>query len=234
MTPQREVEESAEKGQRPDQAILTNRLMRTIQSSMNSLGLDNPNKPAVVQVNQFRQKVGIMWGDPTTWPGGLGQNFAASILISMRAGKKIDGNNRVVDGTNKKKDAASMLRAGQVIHYAVEKNKTFPPYKKGEFRLYNLDLPDFSIRTGDVNNLEQMVEHGVHAGLIDKSGAWLDLTEMGITSTSSKSGKFQGLQELVDYLRQNPNDAEKVSAVILAHARNTAYKSGPQDEDDDD
>lgn len=214
MTPSREVEESAEAGRRPDQALVVNQLMRKIQAALNSLGLDNPNKPAILQVNQFRMKIGVMYGDPRTWPGGLGQNYAASILLSMRAGKAID----ITGNVGGKQDA----KVGVELHFKAEKNKTFTPFKKGSYHLYFADAPHLGFKKGDVNNFEQMVEYGVLLGLIEKSGAWFDLQNTfgpSFANPASGSGKFQGLDALVTFLKADPKKAEAVRDLVLTSVR---------------
>jgi recombination protein RecA len=242
MTPEREIEESASKGQRPDQALLTNRLMRTIQASLNSLGLENQKKPAIIQVNQFRQKVGVMYGDPTTWPGGLGQNYAASILIEMRAGKQINGKGNLVDGSDKSKDELAQMRIGRELNFTVSKNKTFPPFKKGVFHLVNQDVPHLNLRKGHINNFEQMVEYGIHIGLVHKAGAWLDMhTEFGdeFVNPDVKSGNFQGVDKLIEFLRGQPDLVKKVRERIMNEVKNAAYATkgsavAPADEEDEE
>jgi recombination protein RecA len=211
MTPSREVEKSAEDGQRPDMALIVNRFMRTLQASLNSLGLDNPNKPIVVLINQFREKVGVMYGDPRTWPGGKGQNFAASIILSFRQGKAIDGKNNVGGKDDEK--------IGAEFFFRTEKNKTFAPYKKGAFKMYNTDVPALGIRKGEINNFEQMVAYAETLGLLAKSGAWYDLQPaFGPEFANPESGKgtFNGLSAVYAFLAQHPDKAKVVRERILA------------------
>ena len=217
LTPRREVEESAEAGQRPDLALIVNRAMRVFQSALNSLGMNNPNKPAIVQVNQFREKVGVMYGDPTTWPGGRGQNFAASILIVMRGGKKVDAKG-VVGGVEKKK-------LGIELNFSVEKNKTFTPYRKGSFRLYNDDAPALGIVKGTVDNFAQMMSYATSLGVIQQSGAWYDLQPTfgaEFANPDSKKGNFQGLDSVVAYLKAHPVKQKAVEDRILASVQGMA------------
>lgn len=209
MTPGVEIEKSAEEMGVGLQARAINRLMRTAQSGFNSLGMDNPNKPAILLVNQFREKVGVMYGDPRTWPGGKGQNYAASILITMRAGKRIDAKG-VPGGKDDHK-------VGVELFYSVEKNKTYPPFKKGGFQLF-FDDTDFGYSAGEINNFEQILEVGDLYGLLGKGGAWFDLASVygpTFANPDEKSGKFQGKDKVVAFLRQNPDKADIVRKRIL-------------------
>lgn len=210
MTPGREIEQGAESGQRPDLALIWNKAMRTFQASLNSLGMDHPNKPAIYMVNQFREKVGVMYGDPRTWPGGKGQNFASSIILSLRAGKSIDGKN-VVGGKDDEK-------IGVELHGRTEKNKTFAPYKKFSFKLYNTDVPALGIKKGDVDNFDQMVSYGMHLGVIPKGGAWYDLAATfgdEFKNPLAGTGKFQGEDAVIAFLKADPAKARVVREKIL-------------------
>lgn len=206
FTPGREVEESAEVGQRPDLALLMNRFMRTLQSGLNSLGLLNDKKPSIMLINQFREKVGVMWGDPRTWPGGLGQNFAASIRLFLRAGQYI---NEKGEAVQKRPDEVY----GRVIHWHAKKNKTALPETQGTFKLFNRDIPALGIEAGSINNFEQMVEYGVFLGLINKSGSWYDLSPVLGDDAPEKS--IQGMNSVMDYLRQNPDAAQRIRHAVM-------------------
>lgn len=212
-----EIEDSSEKQKVGVHARLMNRMFRTVQSGLNSLGMDNPHKPTVIYVNQFREKIGVMYGDPTTWPGGKGQNFAYSILITMRAGKALDSKGNVRDQFKKGEE-----KFGREIHWHVKKNKTAVPDKKGTFKFFYAATPEAPYRAGEVNNFEQIVDYGVALGVIEKSGAWYDLQagfgeEYG--NPSVKTGKFQGMESLVEFLQVEPKRVKAVREKILHAAR---------------
>lgn len=230
MTPGAEIEKSSESQTVGVQARLINKMMRLIQSALNSLGMDNPNKPAILQVNQFREKVGVLYGDPTTWPGGHGQNYAASILLIMRAGKLIDAKGNV-GGTDK-------VKIGKEIRFHAKKNKTFVPEKRDTFHLYFADAPDLGIKMGDINNLDQIVDYGVKVGVIEKGGAWYDLAATfgdEFKNPASNNGKFQGSDALKTFLRLNEDKARAVRERILQEVRtNTGVIPTAGDEDEEE
>lgn len=213
-TPSQEIEKSAESTEPGIQARIMNRMFRTVQAGLNSLGMDNPNKPSLIFVNQFREKIGVMYGDPTTWPGGKGQNFAYSILIIMRAGKAIDETGNV-GGTKGAK-------VGREIHWHVRKNKTAIPEKKGSFKLFYADAPKAGHGAGSVNNSEQIVQHGMALGVIEKGGAWYDLQAAfgeDYANPKTKTGKFQGEEAVFDFLRSDPKKMKAVRERILHESR---------------
>lgn len=229
MQPAAEITKSAEDATVGMQAKIVNRAMRNIQSAFNSLGMNNPHKPAVLQVNQFREKVGVMYGDPRTWPGGRGQNYAASILITTRAGKRIDGKGKV-GGTDDTK-------VGVEMHYKTEKNKTFTPFKSGTYCLYNADAPQLGVKKGHINNFEQMVEWGDGLGLLGKGGAWYDLTKtFGETfrNPESNNGKFQGKDAVIAFLTADDTRARTVRERILQEVKSHPGSTSTAAEEEDE
>lgn len=214
LTPSREVESSAEAGQRPDLALAMNRLMRTLQSSLNSLGMDNEQKPAVILVNQHRQKIGVMYGSDVVLPGGKGQGFAASIEITVRGGKAID-----IKGAVGGKDTRKI---GTELHFKITKNKTYPPFKAGTYKLFYEDCAEFGVTAGSINNFEQLVEYGILHGVADKRGAYLDLQDTlgkAFANPNVKSGMFQGVDALIGFLMNAPKLSTIFRKAVLDKVR---------------
>jgi len=165
MSPAEEIEKSAEDTIVGLHARLTNRMMRSIQAAFNSLGSQNTRKPAVILINQLRDKVGVMFGSPTVMPGGRGQRFASSITINFSARPS----ERIFETIGKKDEKKPV---GTTIRFTVDKNKTFPPFRSGHFVLYTDDSEEYGVRKGEVDNEMQVVRYGVIYGLIEKSGSW--------------------------------------------------------------
>lgn len=113
------------------------------------------NDCTLILINQIREKIGVMFGNPETTPGGRAIKFAASVRLEVRRGEvlKKDGNDY-----------------GHVVKCKTVKNKTSPPNQVAEFRL-----------TWGVgfDNEHALIDLGLKAGVLRKSGAWLyhDVTE---------------------------------------------------------
>jgi len=180
MSPAEEIEKSSEDSMIGVHARLTNRLVRSISSGMNHLGMTNVRKPSVILINQLRDKVGVMFGSPETMPGGRGQNFAASITVKFFARPS----ERVYDEGGEKKPV------GQQIRFNVEKNKTFPPHRSGIFTLFTDGTKQYGRRKGEVDNDVQVIKYGILYGLIDKKGGWY----------SYENIKKQGEQKMIEAL----------------------------------
>ena len=189
MSPAEEIEKSAEDAIVGLHARLTNRMMRSIQAAFNSLGSQNVRKPSVILINQLREKVGILFGSPTVMPGGKGQRFASSITISFTARPS----ERIYEMLGKKEDRKPV---GTIIRFNVDKNKTFPPFKSGQFTLYTDDSEEYGVRKGEIDNEMQIVRYGVRYGLIEKRGSWYSYEGIREQGESAMGLAILGNEEL--------------------------------------
>ena len=109
------------------------------------------NKVTLIAINQTRQKIGIVFGNPETTPGGNALKFYASIRMTSR--KKED----ILEGTNLK---------GIKITVKAIKNKVATPMRT--------DVLDLYFATGfDV--MGEVIDFAVHYGMIEKGGAWFNI-----------------------------------------------------------
>jgi recombination protein RecA len=110
----------------------------------------NKSKTLCIFTNQLREKVGIMFGNPETTPGGKALKFYASVRIDIRRKDTI-------------KDSAGNA-IGNNVKVKVVKNKMAPPFAEAEFEiLFNHGL----------NKESSLLDAGLAAGVVDKKGAWL-------------------------------------------------------------
>lgn len=155
MTPHAEAEADMEELTVGLQARLTNKFMRK-QGSSGKRAMDNSERPCTCfLVNQWRDKIGIQFGDPRTTPGGKGKNYQCFTRTEIRRDDWI---------TTGPKSAK--VRVGQVIKARVFKNKSAPPHRVATFDFYfeNADVHP----AGSIDSFKEMVGLGIVFGVIGK------------------------------------------------------------------
>ena len=140
------------------------RLMSAAMRKLTSV-ISKSNTVAIF-INQVREKIGVMYGNPETTPGGRALKFYASVRIEVRKGEKI------VDG-------------GEIIGYTTQckvvKNKVAPPFKETQF--------DMIFGEG-ISRLGEIITMGEELGFIKKSGAWYSYNGERLGQGKEKTKKF--------------------------------------------
>jgi recombination protein RecA len=127
------------------QARLMSQALRKLTGSLSR------SRTTVIFINQLREKIGIMFGNPETTAGGKALKFYASIRLDVRRIESL-------------KDGAEFL--GNKVRVKVVKNKTAAPFRTAEF--------DILFASG-INRLGELVDLGIKHRLVVKSGAWYSL-----------------------------------------------------------
>ena len=139
----------------------------------------------VIFINQIRMKIGVMFGNPETTSGGNALKFYSSVRMDIRRIGAIKDKDEIIGNSTRVK---------------IVKNKVSPPFNVVEFDLmYGKGIS----KTGE------LVDLGVKAGIVEKSGAWF-------AYKGEKIG--QGRENAKIYLEQNPNVAEEIEKVIREKA----------------
>lgn len=170
MIPSTELEESAEDWQMGLQARLVNKAMRKWVASLNKLNQTyKGGGPTLYCLNQFRLKIGVVYGDPRVMPAGQAQRFAASIISYTNSAKVEDG---------KDKETEFVILGGEC-----KKNKTYIPKLEYEFALRLKNAGD--AKAGEIDNEKELFEQGKKYKLIKKEG--LKVTFDDVSSPDEKT-----------------------------------------------
>ena len=196
LVPRAELEGEMGDSQPGMQARLMSQALRKLTASISR------SNTMVIFINQIRMKIGVMYGSPETTSGGNALKFYASVRLDIR---------RI--GAIKERDEVT----GNQTRVKVVKNKLAPPFKQVEF--------DIMYGEG-VSKLGEIIDLGVKAGIVEKSGAWFSYDSQRIG---------QGRENAKAFLRANPEIAAKIEAAVRQNAGLIAEQIlAAENEDKDD
>ncbi len=179
LTPRAEIEGEMGDSLPGLQARLMSQALRKLTASISK------SKTLVIFINQIRMKIGVMYGNPETTTGGNALKFYASVRLDIRRTGQIKERDEVI---------------GSETRVKVVKNKVAPPFKQVSFDI---------IYGEGISKTGELIELGVKAGVIDKSGAWYSYG-------SQKIG--QGKEAVRRFLKENTEIAAQVEAAVRANA----------------
>ncbi|MGH8337648.1 MAG: recombinase RecA, partial [Gammaproteobacteria bacterium] len=200
LTPKAELEGEMGDSLPGLQARLMSKALRKLTGAISKSGT------MVIFINQIRMKIGVMFGNPETTTGGNALKFYASCRLDIRRIGQIKEQDEVV---------------GNQTRVKVVKNKVAAPFKQVEF--------DIMYGEG-ISKTGELIDLGVKAGIIDKSGAWISYggTRIG-----------QGRENAKQFLKDNPQVAAAVEKAIRKNAglivdqMLAAPESGEAEDDED-
>ncbi len=185
LTPKAEIE-----GEMGD--VLPGMQARLMSQALRKLtGSISKSNTIVIFINQIRMKIGVMFGNPETTTGGNALKFYASVRLDIRRIGQIKERDEVV---------------GNQTRVKVVKNKVAPPFKQIEF--------DIMYGEG-VSKEGEIVDLGVKAGVVEKSGSWFSFNGQRIG---------QGRENAKAFLKQNKAIAHSIESAVRENAGLLANK----------
>ena len=175
LVPRAEIEGEMGDVQPGLQARLMSQALRKLTASISR------SNCMVIFINQIRMKIGVMYGSPETTTGGNALKFYASVRLDIRRIGSIKDKEEVIGNTTRVK---------------VVKNKVAPPFKQVEF--------DIMYGEG-VSKMGELVDLGVKAGIVEKSGAWFSYDSVRLG---------QGRENAKTFLKEHPDVAAKIESQI--------------------
>jgi len=171
------------------QARLMSQALRKLTSAISR------SRTSVIFINQLREKVGIVFGNPEVTPGGRALKFYSSVRIDLRRVETLK------QGTTP---------VGSRVRAKIVKNKVAPPFRQAEFDIMVTGDTVGISREGDIIDL------GVEAGLVKKMGAFFSYGDVRIG---------QGRENSKNFLRQNPDLAREIESQLRAQAEANTPKA---------
>lgn len=142
LTPRAEIEGEMGDAHMGLQARLMSQALRKLTAAISK------SKTCVIFINQLREKIGVMFGNPETTTGGRALKFYASVRLDLRRILSIKEGDQVV---------------GSRVRARVVKNKIAPPFKEAEFEI---------LHNEGIAKTSSILDTAVNLGIVEKSGAW--------------------------------------------------------------
>lgn len=161
------------------QARLMSQALRKLSGSVNK------TKTVVIFINQIREKVAVMFGNPETTPGGRALKFYSTIRLEVRRAEQLKT-------ADKEKSVI-----GNVTKIKVVKNKVAPPFKVAEVEL---------MYGQGISRVSELIDLGVEMDLIKKAGSWYDYNNGEL--------KAQGKEPMKKVLLDNPEKMNEIEEKI--------------------
>jgi len=179
LTPRAEIEGEMGDSLPGLQARLMSQALRKLTGSISK------TQTLVVFINQIRMKIGVMYGSPETTTGGHALKFYASVRLDIRRTGSVKVRDEVI---------------GNNVRVKVVKNKVAPPFREVEF--------DIMYGQG-ISKLGEIIDLGVKAGVIEKSGSWFSWNSQRIG---------QGRDNTREFLKANPEIANQIEEQVRGNA----------------
>ena len=176
-------------------------LARLMSQAMRRLaGAISKNNCTVIFINQLRQKIGVMYGNPETTPGGLALKYYASVRIDVRRIETLKNGSEMIGNRTRAK---------------VVKNKVAPPFREAEF--------DIMYGEG-ISKVGEIIDLGVKLEHIDKAGAWYTCNGQRIQGKDGVREYLLANPEVCDSIEKEIRD--NAYKLMTPQARKAAQVSG--------
>jgi recombination protein RecA len=215
LTPMKEIQASSEDSLPGIHARLVGNYLRRVNASMLTERHRN-HYPVVLHINQFRMKIGVMFGDPRTLPGGMALEFSTTQQIEV-SNKEHTNKEKEKDGTrNIKMETDNKDSQTKVVwnehHIKITKDKSGGRYKEGGFKLIRDE--SVGLPVGYIDQSKTIINLGLQSGILTGAPTSFQLADGDIWN-----GKFRGQPDFVKFLVEDIERERKIVAQIVESYR---------------
>jgi recombination protein RecA len=157
-------------------ARITSKFFRKSSEAQKRSMVDKERSCTGLMINQWRQKIGVMWGDNRTTPGGLAKNFSYFVRVEVRRDEWLKDKDEII---------------GQTIKARTLKNKTYKPSQQAVVDFYFTDTQGFSL--GSFDTLKDMLNIAAVTEIITRAGAYYDYAGQ----------RWQGKDKMLEAFRED-------------------------------
>jgi len=144
------------------------------------------SRASVIFINQLREKIGVVFGNPEVTPGGRALKFYSSVRIEIRRAESLKQGTDII---------------GNRVRAKIVKNKVAAPFRTAEFDIL------FSGKHRGISREGDIVDLGVDNNVLKKMGAFFSFGELRLG---------QGREQAKEYLRENPDVAREIEELIVS------------------
>ncbi len=196
LVPSSEDEKQMDESTVGRSALLTNKFFRKVGKASKRSLVDAERPFIGIIINQWRSKIGVMYGDPRTTPGGLGKDYAFFTRTEVRRDEWIE------EGTGDAK-----RRIGQAIKVRILKNKSAPPSQVAVVDFYFAN--GGSVNAGEFDFGKEIITMGIINGVIKRAGAYYRYTIDG------EQRQWQGSDAMLSSIREEIDLREVLERDVL-------------------
>ncbi len=206
LVPKSEVEGEMGESQMGLQARLMSQALRKLTSVVAK------SKTVLIFINQLREKIGVMFGNPETTPGGRALKFYSSVRLDVRAQEKIKEGDKIV---------------GTRVKVKVVKNKVAPPFRASSFVLTHGE---------GISKEAELLDLGVEYNMVQKSGSWYGFEgerlgqgyEASITFLKENASIASKLESVIRKKLENDRIGNDGKKTVASSAKEEVKKSAKQ------
>lgn len=186
LSPMKEIEADAEDAMVGEQARMVNRMVRKATSAM-VRERKRDHVVTLIFINQFRMKIGVMFGDPRTMPGGKGLDFCTSVQTIIK------------NKETKSEDEFDLATVEYNTHtFEIIKNKVNAGTREGEFKIRRRPHPEWDLQEGDIDDADTLFAYAIKLGVCAGQGSSWQLQFRDVDQ------KLRGKADACKFLYANP------------------------------